>query len=307
MPTSQAVVEKINTLKNGIQDNVRREYLLELSKKTGRDTIIMSSACTIDPPRQVHPAALSITQQDVQAFMAALHGLGGEGLDLIIHSPGGSAEATEQIVRYLREKYSHIRGIIPQYAMSAATMIACACDEIVLGKHSAIGPIDPQIVIPSANGPSQAPAQTILDEFDQAKQEIKADQTTAPIWVRRMDKYPPGILKICSNTIDLTKQIVEEWLKTWMLKDNKNKDALADNIADWLGNHQHHKTHGRPIGIQEARKHGLIVKSLEDDNDFQDAVMSVFHAAMHTHLITPCTKFVESHLGQGKFLVIQHA
>ena len=84
--------------------------------------------------------------------MSALHGLKGKVLDLVLHSPGGSLEAADQIVQYIRSKYEHIRAIIPQNAMSAATMIACACDEIVMGKQSAIGPTDPQITFPTPSG-----------------------------------------------------------------------------------------------------------------------------------------------------------
>jgi len=69
--------------------------------------------------------------------------LTGNTIDLILHSSGGSAEATEAIVKYLRSKFEHIRVIIPYGAMSAATMLACAADEIIMGKHSFIGPIDP--------------------------------------------------------------------------------------------------------------------------------------------------------------------
>lgn len=84
---------------------------------------------------------LSLVQEDIQGFMPAMHGQSKDQLDLIIHSPGGHVEAVEQIINYLLSKYSHIRAIVPQSAMSAATMLACACDEIVMGKHSAIGPI----------------------------------------------------------------------------------------------------------------------------------------------------------------------
>jgi len=56
-----------------------------------------------------------------------------------LHSPGGSIEAAEAIVTYLRSKFAHIRAIVPHSAMSAATMIAMACDEIVMGKHSFLG------------------------------------------------------------------------------------------------------------------------------------------------------------------------
>ena len=31
-------------------------------------------------------------------------------------------------------------------AMSGGTMIACSCKEILMGKHSSLGPVDPQIM-----------------------------------------------------------------------------------------------------------------------------------------------------------------
>ena len=62
-----------------------------------------------------------------------IHGLHGESLDLIIHSPGGSIEAAGAFVTYMRTKFSDIRVIIPQAAMSAATMIACSAN-VVMGE-----------------------------------------------------------------------------------------------------------------------------------------------------------------------------
>ncbi|MFN8004648.1 MAG: hypothetical protein U0X75_26950 [Acidobacteriota bacterium] len=104
---------------------------------------------------------------------------------------------------------------MPQNAMSAATMIACACDSIVMGKHSAIGPIDPQITFPTQNGHFTAPAQAILDEFDQAKQEVINDPRTA-LWVTKIQNYSQGFLNICQNTIRLSIEKVEEWLNKYM-------------------------------------------------------------------------------------------
>jgi ClpP class serine protease len=56
--------------------------------------------------------------------MGVFYELKGKDLDLIVHSPGGSPEATEAIVTYLRSKFNDIRVIVPQAAMSAATMLA---------------------------------------------------------------------------------------------------------------------------------------------------------------------------------------
>jgi hypothetical protein len=301
MPSRNEIQEEITSAKGGAQDAVRRKYLVELSDHTKRDTIMMSSAFSSQKIQNLPNFLVSITNEDIQGVMSALHGLKNNKLDIILHSPGGSIEAVEQIVNYLRNKYNDIRVIIPQNAMSAATLIACAADEIIMGKHSAIGPIDPQITFPMESGHFTAPAQSILDEFVRAKEEIKSDPSTAPIWVRRLDKYPIGFLKICENTIDLSKDIAARWLKTWMLKTNPQKETQAKEIAEWLCNTNLHKTHGRPIDINEAREKKMIITALEDDNDLQDKVLSVFHAAMVTHMVSNCVKFTENQNGKGVY------
>jgi hypothetical protein len=237
--------------------------------------------------------------------MSALYGLKNDQLDIIIHSPGGSMEAADQIVQYLRSKYNHIRAIIPQNAMSAATMLSCACDCIIMGKHSAIGPIDPQVTFPTANGAFTAPAQAILDEFERAKAEITQNQGAAALWINKFQSYPHGFLNLCQSTLQLSKEKVEDWLKTWMLKNDTDKDKKAQSIAAWLSNANEHKTHGRPINFQKARDAGLVVKLLEEDQNLQELVLSTFHAAMVTFMVTPCVKIVENHNGKGLYTRIE--
>jgi hypothetical protein len=236
--------------------------------------------------------------------MSALHGLKGTELDLVLHSPGGSMEAADQIVQYLRSKYKHIRAIIPQNAMSAATMIACACDEIVMGKHSAIGPIDPQVTFPTPAGSFTAPAQAILDEFEQAKKEVASNPASAPLWVTKIQNYPHGFLNICATTLALSRQKVEEWLNDNMFKHFAKTKRPGKKIASWLANAKEHKTHGRPITISKAKEIGLKVTALEKDQNLQEYVLSTFHASMVTFGITNCVKMVENHKGRGLFLQI---
>lgn len=305
MPSRIEIFQEISKQRGGAQDEIRRSYLKDLAEHTGRDTILMSSAFTSKKFAMLPGFVVSLTNQDIQGFMSALHNLNGDKLDLIIHSPGGLLEAAEQIVNYIRLKYDDIRGIIPQNAMSAATMIACACDKLIMGKHSALGPIDPQITFPTESGHFTAPAQSILDEFEQAKKEIKEDPQCAPIWIRRIDKYPIGFLQICDNTIKLSKEIVKKWLKSYMLKNNPDKELLSKNISDWLGDTNLHKTHGRPIGIIELKESGMVIETLEDDHELQDKVLSVFHAAMATHEMTDCTKFMENQEGKGYYLKVK--
>lgn len=303
MPTREKIASEINQQKVAGQDAVRKKYLAALHKKTGRDTVVYFSSYNIHRPFQVPQAALAVSQDDIQGFMASLHGLKGENLDLILHSPGGSVEAADQIVQYLRAKYKHIRAIIPQNAMSAATMLACAADEIVMGKHSAIGPIDPQMMLGTPAGPVPVPAHTILQDFEKAKVEVAANPMLANLWAPKFTALPPGFLNLCEQATLLSSEKVESWLSQYMFK---GKDGQkAKEIADWLANFGEHKTHGRPIGIDLARAKGLNVKALEDDQPLQEAVLSVFHATMVTFQATGCLKIIENHLGKGHYIVME--
>lgn len=299
MPTLEEIQSEINALKAAGQDTIRHKYVAALQQKTGNDTVVYFSSYNIQRPFPVPAAALSVSQDDIQGFMASLHQLKGEKLDLVLHSPGGSLEAADQIVQYLRAKYKYIRAIIPQNAMSAATMLACACDEIVMGKHSAIGPIDPQMVI----GQAVMPAHTILQEFERAKADVSANPILANLWAPRLGALPPGYLNLCEQTIKLAKEKVKQWLGQYMF-DGENS-ARAEEIAKWLSSFDEHQTHGRPIGIELAKQKGLTVTALEDDQGLQEAVLSVFHAAMVTFQSTHCLKVIENHHGKGIYVVAQ--
>lgn len=304
MPNREDISGEINSLKGAGQDIVRRRYLRELSDFTKRDTVIYFSGYHIPRNINIPPAVMSMNQQDIQGFMAALHGLKGDELDIILHSPGGSLEVADQLVQYLRSKYKHIRAIIPQNAMSAATMLACACDEILLGKHSAIGPIDPQIQLPGPNGVMiSVPAHTILQDFKQAATEVITNPALANIWAPKLASLPLGFLNFCEQTIELAKIKVESWLSQYMFQ---GKDPQkAKEISDYLGKFEEHKTHGRPIGYDTAQSIGLNVTRIETNQELQEKLLSVFHATMVTFEVTECLKIIENQNGKGHYVVPQ--
>ena len=130
---------------------------------------------------------------DKNGFMATIHNMDrSKGLDLLLHTPGGQTAATESLVDYLHAMFgTDIRAIIPQLALSAGTMIACACKEIVMGKHSSLGPIDPQI-----NG---LPAHGIRDEFTTAAEQIKKDASRIAVWQPIIARYHPTLVGECEK------------------------------------------------------------------------------------------------------------
>src|SRR3982075_2519208 len=66
-------------------------------------------------------------------------------LDLVLHTPGGLVLAALQIAKAVRDHKAKVTVFVPHYAMSGGTLIALAADEIVMCKHSVLGPIDPQL------------------------------------------------------------------------------------------------------------------------------------------------------------------
>lgn len=101
-----------------------------MSEHTGRNVISYYSSWLTKNGVQ----NLDICDADMTGFMTAVNGIECQkGLDLILHTPGGDPTAAEVIVNYLRSKFnSDIRVIVPQLAMSAGTMIACAGKEIIM-------------------------------------------------------------------------------------------------------------------------------------------------------------------------------
>lgn len=268
-------------------DVVRRNYLKKLHEKTGRNVIVYYSGWLQKPGLQ----GTELNDSDKNGFMNAIHGLDRNiGLDLILHTPGGETAATESLVDYLRSTFgTDIRAIVPQLAMSAGTMIACACKQIMMGRQSSLGPIDPQF--------QGIPAHGIVEEFKRAHQEIKSDQSKMAVWQPIIAKYPPAFIGECEKAIQWSEVMVKEWLLSGMLNGQPDAKKIADNIAAELGDHALTKSHARHLSLEKCRQMGLSVVSMEDDQELQDAILSVHHSCIHTLSATPAYKIIENQNG----------
>ena len=300
MPTwGEILTELKQTEEKGVKppfDTVRRKYMAATYEKTGRNTILYATKWT--RAGGTDPELLSITEEDIQGLMEVIHGLKGPNLDLIVHSPGGSPEATEALVSYLRTKFSDIRVVIPQSAMSAATMLACASNRIIMGKHSFISPIDPQLILHTQVGVQAVPAQAILDQFELAKSECE-DPKKLGSWLPILSQYGPALLIQCRNALELSKKLVSEWLEAYMFAGRDDAKVASSKIAIKLADHKEFKSHGRHINRNKAKEIGLIIDDLEEDQEFQDLILSVFHATTHTFNGTNAVKIIENHMGKA--------
>jgi len=67
-------------------------------------------------------------------------------LVMFLNTPGGSAEAVEKIVEIMRFHYSEVYFVVPDFAMSAGTILCTSGDKIFMDYSSSLGPIDPQVL-----------------------------------------------------------------------------------------------------------------------------------------------------------------
>jgi membrane-bound ClpP family serine protease len=182
--------------------------------------------------------------------------------------------------------------------MSAATMWALAGDVIVMGKHSQLGPIDPQMVA----GAWTAPARAILRQFEQAKEQCK-DPSLLAAWMPILQQYGPALLQQCEAAEALAVRLVREWLQRYMFAGAKDAAEKANNVANYFADYELHQSHSLGIDREQARSQGVRIEDLETSQDLQDAVLSVHHATMHT-LQGPAVKIVENHLGRAFIKVV---
>ncbi|MGA9363622.1 MAG: serine protease [Bacteroidota bacterium] len=245
-----------------------------------------------------------ILPSDKDGFVEVTRDLPSGPLDVILHSPGGSLEATEAIVSILRHKFNHVRFIVPNIAKSAATMLALSGDEIILASSAELGPIDPQFNFPRGDGAIiPSPAQAIIDQFEGAEQELSKNPSKLPAWIPILPMYGPSLYQDCKNALKLSKEVVRSWLTKYMYKDLPKKSRVnrARKVVNYFANHKHFKSHGRKIGIAEIEKHlGNLLKlrKLDDDVVLYNRVMGLYFALLHLFQRTSSLKILWNNLGK---------
>jgi ATP-dependent protease ClpP protease subunit len=301
MPNWKQLLDEIKET-GSTHDVVRRKYIRRLRYYTGRNVIVYYSGWL----QKKGLDGTEVNDADKNGFMTVVNHLDrNKGLDLLLHTPGGETAATESLVDYLRSMFgTNIRAIVPQLALSAGTMIACACKEIVMGLHSSLGPIDPQF--------RGIPAHGVMEEFNRAAAEIKADPSRIPVWQPIIAKYTPAFIGECEKAIQWSTEMVTEWLKSGMYGESEEPAPTVDKIVSELSDHALTKSHARHLSLTNCKDIGLKTVPLESDKKLQDAVLTVHHACIHTLTATSAFKIIENHLGiafiqSAKQVVVQKA
>lgn len=267
--------------------------LNKISNLRGGSNVIFYASAFLQKPQVKKQQLLVIDAEDINGLMSVVYGMDcARPLTLLLHTPGGSPNAAETLHSYVRSKFTAVEVVVPVYAFSAGTMLALGADKIVMGRQSQLGPIDPQMFIPGTG--RYLSAQAIVDQFDQAKEEIGQDTKLAHAWLPILQSIGPGLLVEARNALAYGEEMVCRALRTYMLRGQPHAGRQASRIARHFNKARVHRSHGRRIDRDEARTHHVKVEDLEASQDLQDAVLTAYHLMTIAFEKSQATKMIIS-------------
>jgi len=184
---------------------------------------------------------------------------------VLLETDGGSIETTERIADTFRHHYGtgEVSFIVPNYAMSAGTILVMSGDRILMDYYSILGPIDPQIR--NMHG-QYVPALGYLEKFNQlvAKSKRKGGLSQAEL-AFLIEKFDPAELHRFEQAREHSVDLLERWLvqykfKNWQVTTTrklpvtpKMKADRAKDIAKKLNDTKRWRSHGRGLSIEVVK------------------------------------------------------
>jgi ClpP class serine protease len=224
-------------LKQKLLENARQKLIAAFEKKRGSRVIVLIH-------RQEtmsllgFPVLKYITIEDSEEVIRAIQMTDPNiPLDLVLHTPGGLVLASYQIAHAIKYRPGKVTVYVPHFAMSGGTLIALAADEIVMGDHAMLGPVDPQI--------GEYPAASLI-KLVQTKPIADIDDRT---WI---------LADMGKKAMDQLREHLKELLAEHFSPERAEELARTMSEGQW--------THDFPITFEEAQGLGLQVsKGLPDE------------------------------------------
>lgn len=199
---------------------------------------------------------------------------------VLLRTGGGSAETVERMVDVLRHHYKSVYFVVPDYAMSAGTILCMSGDKIYMDYASALGPIDPQIM--SSDGTGYIPAMGYLDKVE----ELTAKPALNPGDAVLLSGIDLAKLALFEQAKNLSVDLLKRWLVKFKFKDwnehrtnnpgspvtDNEKTERAEEIAGQLSNHKLWRSHGRNLNIERLVELRLEIDDYSDQDDLRDSI-----------------------------------
>lgn len=193
-------------------------------------------------------------------------------LAFFLWTSGGSAEVVEKMVDITRHHYEDVWFFVPDFAMSAGTILCMSGDKIYMDYSSSLGPIDPQV---PNNEQLLVPALGYLDQVERMiAKSAEGKLTDAEFAI--LQNQDLGTLHRYEQERELSISLLKDWLVKYKFKDwsthsdgrqvtQGEKEERAVEIAETLSDHKLWHSHGRMIGVRTLT--GMLRLKIEDYTD----------------------------------------
>ncbi len=216
-----------------------------------------------------------------------------QNLAVILETPGGYIQVVQRIVETFRRHYARVDFYVPDFAMSAGTVLVMSGDAIHMDHYSRLGPIDPQIQRPG--GDDLVPAlgylakyQELLDKSEVAAQGKGPDLTRGELAV--LLNFDQASLYGYEQARQLSITLLIEWLAKYKFRNwtvtqttqtsvtDQMREDRAKQIAEVLNDTSVWHSHGRFIPMDRLKEPDI---NLVIDDFGQDAKLSSLIRSYH--------------------------
>ena len=177
-------------------------------------------------------------------------------LVVILTTMGGYIEVVQRIVDTFRHHYGTVEFVVPNYALSAGTVLVMSGDAIHMNYYSRLGPIDPQVETTKGRTVS---ALGYLAQWERLLEKARKGTLTTAEAQLMIDGFDQGELYQFEQARDLSIELLKKWLvkykfKNWDVTETNQiqvTDAMrqerAEAIAKELNDPE--KWHSHSLGI----------------------------------------------------------
>ncbi|HYN50778.1 MAG TPA: hypothetical protein VES62_07615 [Thermoleophilaceae bacterium] len=215
-------------------------------------------------------------------------------LVVILETAGGYMESAERMARLFRHHYRRVEFVVPDFAMSAGTVLAMSGDEIHMDYSSILGPIDPQVPRPGGN--DFVPALGYLEQFRRLVEKSANNQLTTAELLYMIQSFNPAELYRYEQERELSVELLIEWLVKYKFKNwkttathgwpvtRKMRTDRAEQIARMLNETETWHSHGRGIPRETLqRKLKLVIADFGADATLGPAVRD-YHRLLRDYM-----------------------
>lgn len=130
----------------------RKELISKLEKALSSRVLTLITGDRQGMETRIAPDLIPLVAEHLSRIGSA------ESLSLFIYTPGGDSIAGWGVVNLIRQYCTKFKVLVPFRALSCGTLISLGADEIIMGKHGFLSPIDPSVASPF-NPPTPGPQQ----------------------------------------------------------------------------------------------------------------------------------------------------